>query len=125
MGGHETILLVDDDPDARRSMKRVLERNGYQVLEAGDPEEAGEAAERHASEIALAVLDVVLPDKDGVTVGSELATTIPDLRILYMSGYVEGELPERSAGVARSGFLAKPFTVEELLDRVRELLDEA
>lgn len=125
MAGDETILLVDDDPDARRSMRRVLERKGYQVLEAGDPDEAGEAAERHASEIALAVLDVVLPDKDGVTVGSELAATIPDLRVLYMSGYLEGELPEGSEGVARSAFLAKPFTVEELLDRVRELLDDA
>lgn len=122
MDRETTILLVDDDPDARSSMRRVLEREGFRVLEAGDPDGAGKAAERHATEIDLVLLDVVLPDRDGVTLGSELTRWIDDLRVLYVSGYLRDELPERPRGAARSAFLQKPFTVDELLERVDGLL---
>lgn len=104
-------------------MGRVLERKGYRIVEAADSTEAAEAAERHAPEIDLVVLDVVLPDRDGVTVGSELSRHIDDLRILYVSGYLEGELPERSRGASRTAFLQKPFTVDDLLSRVEDLLE--
>lgn len=122
-GRDTTILLVDDDADARHSMGRVLERKGYRILEAADSAQAEEEAERHAREIDLVVLDVVLPDGNGVTVGSELSRHIDDLRILYVSGYLEGELPERPRGTSRTAFLQKPFTVDDLLSRVEDLLE--
>lgn len=119
-----TILLVDDDADTRASMLRVLEKKGYRVLDADGPERATETAREHGDEIDVVVLDVIMPGMSGISVADRLQDAIDDLRILYVSGYIEGELPERHETPGRSAFLQKPFTVEQLLAEVRGLLEE-
>lgn len=117
-----TILVVDDDEDTRGSILRVLEKKGYRVLEADGPMKATELASRSGDEIDLVVLDVVMPGLSGISTADELAGEIDDLRILYISGFIEGELPERHGGPGRSAFLQKPFTVGEMLEKIEKLL---
>lgn len=119
-----TILLVDDDPDIRKSIVRVLEKKGFRVLEADGSVEATEIAHRSGGEIDLVVLDVIMPGIGGISIADKLAKAISDLRILYISGFIEGELPERHDSPGRSAFLQKPFTVGEMLERIEGLLSD-
>lgn len=119
-----TILLVDDDPDTRGSILRVLEKKGFRVLEADGPVEATEIAHRSGDEVDLVVLDVIMPGMSGISTADKLAEEIDDLRILYISGFIEGELPERHESPGRSAFLQKPFTVGEMLERIEDLLTD-
>lgn len=118
----KTILLVDDDDDTRSSMRRVLEKKGFRVLEADGASAATEAAQRHANEIDVVVLDVIMPGRSGISTADDLADILDPLRILYVSGYIAGELPEGREGPGRSAFLQKPFTVEQLLGGIDEVL---
>lgn len=120
----DTILLVDDDADTRGSILRVLEKKGYRVLEADGPVEATEIAHRSRGEIDVVVMDVIMPGMSGISTADRLAEEIGDLRILYISGFIEGELPERHESPGRSAFLQKPFTVGEMLSRIEGLLSD-
>lgn len=117
-----TVLLVDDDDDTRHSMRRVLEKKGFRVLDADGPAAATEAARRHSDEIEVVVLDVIMPGRSGISTADDMAEILDPLRILYISGYIAGELPERHETPGRSTFLRKPFTVEQLLAKIEELL---
>lgn len=119
-----TILLVDDDDDTRGSMRRVLEGKSYRILDADGPRKATELAEEHGAEIDLVILDVIMPGMSGISVADRLEGAIDELRILYVSGYIDSELPERHESPGRSAFLQKPFTVGELLEEVRSMLQE-
>lgn len=119
-----TILLVDDDADTRSSIRRVLEKQGYHVLEADGPAQATEIANGQGEEIDVVVLDVIMPGMSGISVADELAPEIDDLRTLYISGFIDGELPERHDTPGRTAFLQKPFTVGELLAAIEKLLSE-
>ena len=118
-----TILLVDDD-DTRGSMRRVLEKKGYRILDADGPARATELADEHGTEIDVVILDVIMPGMSGISVADRLEEALDELRVLYVSGYIEGELPERHETPGRSAFLQKPFTVGQLLEEVRGLLGE-
>lgn len=117
-----TILLVDDDEDTRASIRRVLEKEGYRVLEADGPVQATELAERRGGEVDAVVLDVVMPGMSGISTADRIAGHVDPLRILFVSGYIEGELPERDETPGRTAFLQKPFTVGRLLEEVARLL---
>lgn len=119
-----TILLVDDDPDTRGSILRVLEKKGFRVLDADGSVEAMELAHRSGDEVDLVVLDVIMPGMSGISTADRLAEEIGDLRILYISGFIDGELPERHESPGRSAFLQKPFTVGEMLERIEALLSD-
>ena len=119
-----TILLVDDDDDTRGSILRVLEKKGYRVLEADGPVRATELARRSGKEVDLVVLDVIMPGMSGISTADKLEEEIDELRILYISGFIEGELPERHESPGRSAFLQKPFTVGEMLAKIEELLSD-
>ena len=119
--GQQTILLVEDDPMVRGITKTALRRAGYEVLTVGKGAEAEELV-RGGAKFDLVLCDVVLPDTDGVTLLSALREHRPALNALYMSGYTENVVV--TTGVLKPGidFMAKPFTVQELLSRVSQAI---
>jgi two-component system cell cycle sensor histidine kinase/response regulator CckA len=122
-GGRETVLLVEDERDVRELAIEILEGYGYRVLPAGGPAEALALAERHPGPIHLLLTDVVMPGLSGPELARSLATSRPDLRVLYMSGYSEHPTVQRDVLDPEAALLPKPFSSEELAGRVREILD--
>jgi PAS domain S-box-containing protein len=116
-GGHETLLLVEDDPQVRAIAARVLSARGYRVLQAADGLEALRAAEAHPGAISLLVTDVVMPGLGGRGLADTLRERRPELPVLFLSGYPEGGLETGAS------FLQKPFTPDQLAAAVRQLLD--
>jgi CheY-like chemotaxis protein len=119
-----TILLVDDEDGVRKLLHGYLTREGFQLLEAGNPEEAVLIAEVYQEPIHVLVTDVVMPGMTGPQLAQRLAPVRPDMKVLFVSGYTRDTLAkyslDRSANV-----LAKPFPASELLRRVRLLLSQA
>ncbi len=116
--GQGKILLVEDEAMVRAVAERALARKGYEVLTAGHGEEALEILERLPEGVDLLISDVVMPTMDGPTLVQHARKTFPDLKIIFMSGYAEEQL-RKSIDVPDVAFLAKPFSVQELSDKVR------
>ncbi|HEY3354497.1 MAG TPA: PAS domain S-box protein [Polyangia bacterium] len=125
-GGHETVLLVEDEPTLRAIVLHVLKRLGYAVLEAEHGEAALRVAAEHAGVIDLLLTDVVMPLMSGWELQQRLVLVRPNIRTLFVSGYTENPIV-REGGTLAAGtaFLPKPFEEIELARKVRELLDEA
>jgi two-component system, cell cycle sensor histidine kinase and response regulator CckA len=115
------IPLVEDEPTVRRAARRVLEREGYEVVVATS---ASDALELHAGggRFDLLLTDVVMPGKNGRELAEALRQRQPELRVLYTSGYTEDEILLRGLRTEAVDFLPKPFTAESLLARVGEVL---
>ncbi|NCA83517.1 MAG: response regulator [Opitutae bacterium] len=122
-GGHETILLVEDEASILRMTKEMIEQQGYAVLAASGPDVALRLAREHAGEIHLLLTDVVMPGMNGRDLAQELLKTRPDIRCLFMSGYTADLIAEN--GRLREGvhFIQKPFSGTELATRIRAALD--
>jgi two-component system, cell cycle sensor histidine kinase and response regulator CckA len=120
-GGHETVLLVEDEPAVRAIIATVLRRQGYQVLEAAAARAAMDVVERHSGHIDLLVTDVVMPEINGPALAQRLVASQPALRILFISGYADRMLPLNN-GNPNVGFLGKPFQASALAAKVREVL---
>jgi len=123
VGGLETILLVEDDPEVRTLTREILEVNGYSVLEAADGAEALRLGAIHARPIHLVITDVVMPHVGGRHLAQQLGQLRPDTRILYISGYTDDAVIRHGVLAAEMAFLQKPFTGEALARKVREVLD--
>ncbi|HXV87148.1 MAG TPA: ATP-binding protein, partial [Gemmatimonadales bacterium] len=123
-GGNETILLVEDEAGVRALARRVLHGLGYAVLEAGDSGAAEILAGGYDGVIHLLVTDVVLPSGGGRQLADRLVSRRPGLRVLYMSGYTQNAIVHRGILEARTAFLHKPFSPQDLAARVRQVLDE-
>jgi CheY-like chemotaxis protein len=121
--GCETILLVEDEAALRRLVKRNLEDQGYRVLLAGDGVEAQELAEAHAGEINLLLTDVVMPRLGGQQLALRLRDRFPGLRTLFVSGYPRGTSAAPGTPLPAHLLLSKPFDRQQLLARVRAVLD--
>jgi PAS domain S-box-containing protein len=121
LGGHETVLLAEDDAQLRRMMAGILRQRGYVVLEAADGSEALAIADRHRGAIHLLVADVVMPGLSGPDLAGRMTHRRRRLRVLLMSGYADGTVL-RSVQQRRLEFLAKPFDAEQLLRKVRRAL---
>ncbi len=121
--GHETILLVEDEPGILTLTKRMLEQHGYTVLAAGTPGEALRLAKEHPGEIQLVITDVVMPEMNGRVLARSLLSLYPHLKRLFMSGYPADVIAHR--GVLDQGvqFIEKPFSTESLAGKVRDALD--
>jgi PAS domain S-box-containing protein len=121
--GGETILLAEDDGDARAVMKELLEMTGYTVLVAGNGEEAVKVFTANRHKVQLVVADVRMPKKDGRAVCEEIRGIAPATRFLFMSGYTEDDIDSR--GIREKGleFISKAARPDELLVKVREVLD--
>jgi two-component system cell cycle sensor histidine kinase/response regulator CckA len=122
-GGTETILLVDDAAPLRKLTRRLLEGSGYKVLDSGDPAEALHMAEEHQGPLPLMITDVVMPGFSGAVLAERVAAIRPGTRVLYMSGYNDSSIEQLRARGQSYAFLEKPFTREDLLKKVRDLLD--
>jgi two-component system cell cycle sensor histidine kinase/response regulator CckA len=122
-GGSETILLVDDCNPLRQLTRMFLETFGYVVLESGDSGEALRMAQEHSGPLPLMITDVVMPGFSGPVLAEKLASARPETRVLYTSGYTAEEFARDAAPGAEGAFLTKPFSRDDLLRKVRELLD--
>jgi two-component system cell cycle sensor histidine kinase/response regulator CckA len=121
--GTETLLLVEDEAAVRSSVRRLLEWHGYTVLEARNGAEALRVYEAQEGNIDLVLTDVVMPEMGGHELVELLRARRPDLRVLFMSGYAERAFTSNGSIPAGTGYLEKPFTVETLMRRLREVLD--
>lgn len=121
--GSETILLVEDEDILRRLTERLLKADGYTVITAADGKSALEAAQRHGRPVDLLVTDVVMPGMNGRELALELSKKKLAHRTLYMSGYTDEAISDH--GVLEDGiaFIYKPFAVEALSAKLREVLD--
>jgi CheY-like chemotaxis protein len=122
--GHETILLVEDDPAVLTMTTRMLTGQGYTVLAARAPVEAIRVAGEQAAEIHLVMTDVVMPEMNGRDLAATLLALYPNLKRLFASGYTANVIAHN--GVLDEGmpFLQKPFSLHDLAAKVREVLDE-
>ena len=122
--GNETILLVEDEPMILDIAVNILERQGYTVMAAATPGEAIRLAQEHDGAIHLLMTDVVMPEMNGKDLANNLLSLYPKLKCLFMSGYTADVIAHH--GVLNQGvhFIQKPFSVQALAVKVREVLDK-
>ena len=122
--GSETVLLVEDEDAVREVVRRVLERQGYHVLEASSGARALALAATWTRRIDLLLTDVIMPEMNGPQLAAQLVRLRPGLRVLYASGYAADALGPMGLGAPEVALIQKPFTPAELAHRVRQALDE-
>jgi PAS domain S-box-containing protein len=120
--GSETVLLVEDEQAVRDMAHEILKSNGYNVLRAGDGNEAMKVSEQFQGPIDLMVTDVVMPHLGGRELAEKLSVTRPGMRVLYMSGYTDDAIVHHGVLDGRAAFLEKPFTPDVLALKIREVL---
>jgi PAS domain S-box-containing protein len=121
--GSETVLLVEDEPEVRRLVAKILGMQGYAVMTAASPAEAIAISKRHAAEIHVLLTDVIMPGMNGRELASALANGRPRMKVLYMSGYTDAAITRQGILDPETAFLSKPFTPDALARKVREVLD--
>jgi DNA-binding NtrC family response regulator len=119
-----TILVVDDEPVSRRVAYRILSEEGFRVLEAATCAETLDALRQAHGRVDLLMLDVVMPECDGVAVGRRVLEQWPSQRILYMSAHPAEVLARHGHSTLNVPFLAKPYTRGEILAKVKEALGQ-
>ena len=114
----EHVLVVDDEPSMRTLVQAILSREGYTVLDAGDPWEALDVAETHR--IGLLLTDVSMPRMNGYELAMRVESICPDTKVLFMSAYAE-----HGVLLQRPKFIAKPFNVDDMINAVNEILKDS
>ncbi len=117
-----TILVVEDEPGIRGLVRKILRREGYEVLEAGSAEEALTEADAEDVKIDLLLTDVLLPGKGGRELAESLAASNPELKVVYVSGFTDDEAVRSGDFPPGSRFLQKPFTLSALVGAVIDAL---
>ena len=120
--GKATVLVVEDEDGVRALCRRMLERQGYTVLLAGNADEALELVERNPS-IDVVLTDVVMPGGSGPELTRRMVERRPALKVIYMSGYTEDAIVHHGVLDTGIAFLHKPFSVETLEQKIREVLE--
>jgi PAS domain S-box-containing protein len=121
-GGTETVLLVEDEDSVRQLVRETLASKGYRVVEAEDGKTGLAAAAEHHGAIDLVMTDVMMPGMSGREMVRQLAATRPKAKVLYLSGYTEDAVSDEETIEPGTAFLQKPFTLQNLLRKVREVL---
>ena len=121
--GSETVLLVEDEKDVRKLSREFLEGCGYQVLDAKDGAEALQIAERHDDTIHLLMTDVVMPRMNGCELAQSLTLLRPEIKVLYVSGYTGDAIEQHGIREQGTAFLQKPYALDALARRLRQLLE--
>lgn len=123
--GSETILLVEDEDRVRELAQRVLSRQGYQVLEAHHGLRALELFKSHPGPIHMLVTDMIMPNGvSGRALAEQLLALQPEMKVLYISGYIDNDIISYESLEPSTAFLQKPFTPATLARKVREVLDQ-
>jgi PAS domain S-box-containing protein len=122
IGGSETVLLVEDEDSVRQLVRETLQSRGYRVLEAHNGSAALALAASHPEQIHLVITDVVMPGLSGHELIERLLPTRPSMKVLYLSGYAQDAFPASLAAEGQKAFLQKPFTLQSLAVKVREVL---
>jgi two-component system cell cycle sensor histidine kinase/response regulator CckA len=123
VGGDETILVVDDDADIREVVRRALSSAGYRVLLSASGDDALRQLGAHRGEVQLLLTDVVMPGLSGPDLAEQVHHQHPAVRVLYSSGFVDAAA-EGHAGLGTGApFIAKPYSLKALTQKVREVLD--
>jgi CheY-like chemotaxis protein len=123
-GGHETVMLLEDEESLRMMIHEILAEAGYRVLDSDAPDAAFETARSHGGQIDLLLTDVILPHMSGRETATRLLAMRPGLKVVYMSGYTDQVMGQQGILEPHTHFLQKPFTAEGLLKKLREALDE-
>ena len=121
-GGSETVLLVEDEESVRQLVRDTLEARGYKVLEAEDGEAGLQTAKEFAGTIDVIITDVVMPGMSGRELAQRVTEARPETKVLYLSGYTEEAIAHEGALDPGTAFLQKPFTLQVLSRKVREVL---
>ena len=123
-GGTETILIAEDNAELRNLTRMILDMAGYTVVDAVDGEDALQKFFEHKDEIDLLLFDVVMPKKNGKEVYEEIKKVNPDIKMLFTSGYTGDVVIDKGVRDKTVNFIQKPLTSYDLLNKVREILDE-
>jgi len=123
-GGTETIFVIEDENVVRETMVIILKDRGYHVLEASGGRQALKAIREHQGALDLVITDVVMPGLSGKEFARQLHEFKPDIKILYVSGYTDNVIAHHGILDPEINFLQKPFTIESLLTKVREIMDK-
>src|SRR5208283_5004969 len=121
--GQETILLVEDETNLRHLARQYLEIQGYKILAAEDSAAALQIVDGYQGTIDLLLTDVVMPGMNGRELATHISKLLPEVRVLYMSGYTENAIGHDGTLDPGINLLQKPFSLPALKDRVREVLD--
>jgi CheY-like chemotaxis protein len=121
-GGSETVLLVEDEESVRQLVRETLVAKGYQVLEADNGQAGLDAAAAHKGTIHLVITDVVMPGMSGRELAQHVMEARPQTKVLYLSGYTEDAIVSEGTIESGKAFLQKPFTLQNLCRKVREVL---
>ncbi|MCX5817232.1 MAG: PAS domain S-box protein [Proteobacteria bacterium] len=120
--GKEIILIAEDNEEVRRFMREALQQYGYTIIEASDGEDAVDKFKQHR-DIDLIVVDSVMPKKNGREVYEEIRGINPHIKVLFMSGYTKDVVLNKGIEDKEFDFIAKPLSLNRLLQKVREVLD--
>ena len=120
--GGETVLVVEDDDAVRELTTTILRGHGYNVLDAGNGQDACRVAKAHTGRIHLLLTDVVMPGMNGKELSKLLLDLYPQLKVLLMSGYAENVIARRGVLDSEVAFIQKPFTSNSLAAKIRQLL---
>jgi len=124
LGGTETILIAEDEPDLRELTRIFLEGYGYRVLEAGSADQALKIAQSFRERVHLLLTDVIMPGMSGRQLAEKILSSRPDTKIVYMTGYTDDMVVQYKVLEPGVQLLQKPFTKVDLAQKVRATLDE-
>jgi CheY-like chemotaxis protein len=122
--GSETILLVEDEKEVLKIASRILKRQGYRILEAASGEEALKICKENREPIHLLLTDVVMPQMSGRQLKDQLERACENFKVLYMSGYTDNAIVHHGVLERGVNYIQKPFTLDGLARKVREVLDK-
>ena len=122
--GAETILLVEDDNTIRKLANRILCKKGYNVLEASNPQEALVIAKDYKAPIQMLITDMLMPEMNGWEFSQLLLKDRPNIKVLYTSGYTQTTIFKEQPHDIEINFLEKPYNIQSLSEKIRQILDK-